>query len=1255
MSIGNSNIHQISEIPEITKLPNGRLRVVRRFKKFTREDVDNASYGSLLGDFGDLDTAGQQIVNQGYTDLQLISVEIDSRFNAVANNSNAVLVKTYETLTSSFVQVTDEDQIEELENGIKRLTRVLRAQSGTTYSGDVGTTNAGGSNTSFILAKSDLKDSGSFAELTLSFLTSGITDVREDIVGSQKAIIITKVGSEPTTSEASAKSDITYDGSSDWSIARKDTAQEGGLNVYTYTFLLDNTILSQSQDRQNSLKTEVIEVFNPKVTIDGLSIDGGSSISGDYFLYTTQSNNKNRYYQSQGDMFSKGVTYSGSSWQINQFTNIFSTSTDTNSDNVDDPPLTGWNGTGDNELFNITFREFDQTLPSSLQGLAVSHRYDKRGYSLIGIQQSNLDGVPTMRYTFAKDNSIVSVTEDKIGSQNAIVNEIFNPTSESITGVDTDNVALSGYSEVDRTESNYEGIKTIRVRFLKDDTVLSKSTDSKSPLLTEVLEVFKPSSSRDTQSNFTLVSKVESNVDGIPTERYTFNRNGVILSESFDLVGSQKSVVISKFQAEPTTAEASLFSGESGYSIARKEESGALGKETFTYTFLQSNALLSVSEEKVGSQNAIVNEIFNPTDEASIPCKDVDGNTITTHTEADRTESNHDGITTVRVRFLRDDVVLSRSRDSVGSQKAVVLEVFNGNNEASDANTYGAGTDYVLAREEESNVDGIDTKRYTYLQPSILSVAQDFVEDINTIQVQAFSKISTEVVSDLDELTNDHRLIEQKESNHDGIKTTVFTFEINTSDVVRYTANNRLQVSRTIYEAFNYDYNAIYDIGNTSITFSDAGNITLVLSELRVDKRGDSGTFVKLQAIFTEPGESARSESTGPQSMPGTERITITSSGSTPVALTETNDIKLVDKQQQNNNGFSAFSRSYIKGTDATSTTIDYVSGRTYKVNSNGDYSSVGGPNPGIIGGYFQATSGSSLGSGVTAYLVGQITGDKVSYENILSVQVPGTVKCRRYTATGNLASSAINNNKYQAFIETVPPNTIKIKATVTESISTVIPTISQLAYNLDGISCAITRINTSLSNRRGPTASTVSSANNILTDTGFQKNASLSTNNSYFPGSYLLDGELGYTTTGMIGGKLYRIIDKGANLTDAQWETLGASASAVVGEVFTYSGTPVANVVQDDTIVREFGMDVRYDYQSSSTPYSNNNVISFKTGFSYNNTAINVKGSTALNTSGDPPSSYTTTGTIQQKARPVLTTLDGTTYYEVIKFSKDS
>jgi hypothetical protein len=869
-------------------------------------------------------------------------------------------------------------------------------------------------------------------------------------------------------------------------------------------------------------------------------------------------------------------------------------------------------------------------LPSSLQGFTVSHRYEKQGYSLIGIQQSNLDGVPTMRYTFAKDNSVISVSEDKVGSQNAIVNEIFNPTSESITGVDTDNVALSGYSEVDRTESNYEGIKTIRVRFLKDNTVLSKSTDNESPLLTEVLEVFKPDSSRASKNDYVLVNKQESNVDGIPTERYTFKKTGVILSQSYELVGSQEAVVISKFGSAPTTNEANTFGG-SNYTIAKKEESGTTDQKTFTYTFLQSNVELSKSEDFVGSQLAIVRTFFNPSSDP----------TESDYSLAKKDQSDFEGIKTVQYTFLKDDALLSSVEDFESSLDTITEEWFNpaysGNPLTS---TRRSKTDYELVRESKSNIEGIPTERYTFAKPCIISVVQDFIEDINTIQVTAFSKTEAEVKTALTEVTNSHRLINTRENNHDGIVTTTYTFEINTSDVVSYTANNRLQVVRTIYEAYNYDYNAYYDVGNTSITFSDAGNTILVLSELQVNKRGSVGTFVKLQAIFTEPGESSRSQTTGPTSMPGTEQITITSLGSTPVTLTETDDIKLISKQEQNNNGYTSFVRTYLKGTDATSTTNAYVSGRTYKVNSNGDYSSVGGPNPGIIGGYFQATSSSNLGSGVTAYLVNQIIGNKLSYESVIQVSVPGKVRCRVHQATGQIATQSTTST--QAFIESVPPTKVKIATTVTESVVTTVPSVGTLAYNLDGISCAVTKVNTSVSAGSGNSVSATSGSTSS-TASGSQRSGSLSTSNVFFPGSYLVDSVTAFTPAGSFElNKLYRILTVGTT----NYTLIGAPDNSI-GTTFVATG-----VGEGTGTARWFGSKGSLLYTSFSTPRVTNNVIVYDTGSAESETRLIPLGATSQN-DGSPPASFSTTGTIQQNSRPLLTTIDGTTYFQVVKHSK--
>ena len=179
MSLGNSSVHQSGEIPEITKLPNGRIRVVRRFAKFTREDVDNVNLGSLLGDFGDLDATGEQVTNQGYSNCRLIEVEVETstKRSAGSDSSNSVLVQTYETLTDSFVEITD-PTIAYGENGLKKITRVFRAVSGTASSNVVGTTTfpvvpVAGTTTTY-LASSLIEDNTAFAELTEVYLEAGI-------------------------------------------------------------------------------------------------------------------------------------------------------------------------------------------------------------------------------------------------------------------------------------------------------------------------------------------------------------------------------------------------------------------------------------------------------------------------------------------------------------------------------------------------------------------------------------------------------------------------------------------------------------------------------------------------------------------------------------------------------------------------------------------------------------------------------------------------------------------------------------------------------------------------------------------------------------------------------------------------------------------------------------------------------------------------------------------------------------------------
>ena len=293
----------------------------------------------------------------------------------------------------------------------------------------------------------------------------------------------------------------------------------------------------------------------------------------------------------------------------------------------------------------------------------------EEGYSLARTEVSDVEGIPTKRFTFLKDNVILSVTQDKVGSQESIINEVFNPATYDFDGVDEDNVTLTGYVEASRQASEFEGIKTVRYTFLKKDVKLSASEDKVGSQKAIVEEWFKPEEGRETKLDYSLARKEESDVEGIPTERYTFLKDNVELSRSEDKVGSQLAITTQVFKptSDPT---------ESGYSLARKEVSDVDGIPTEEYTFLKNNSVLSVSQDRVGSQLAVTNEIFNPTVDTVVGVG-VDDIALVDYSEANRQKSDFEGIPTIKYSFLKNDVQLSKSEDNVGSQLAEIEEWFN--------------------------------------------------------------------------------------------------------------------------------------------------------------------------------------------------------------------------------------------------------------------------------------------------------------------------------------------------------------------------------------------------------------------------------------------------------------------------------------------------------------------------------------------------------------------------------------------------
>jgi len=266
-----------------------------------------------------------------------------------------------------------------------------------------------------------------------------------------------------------------------------------------------------------------------------------------------------------------------------------------------------------------------------------------------------------------------------------------------------------------------------------------------------------------------------------------------ILSRTEDFVGSQDSLVIEAIGPDPSTP--------SGFSLASKQESNYEGFQTNRFTFLKDDVQLSQTEDKVGSQLAISQQWFNPSADK----------TLAGYSLASKNISDFEGIETVEYRFLKNNVELSRSEDLVGSQLAITTQVFNPTSDPTEAG-------YSLARKEESDIEGIPTKRYTFLKPSVLSVQQDFNNGLKRVLVQAFNLDSAAVSAALSEVTVDHKLIATNENDYEGIKTTTFQYQIDESFTEDYELNGLKRISLIELSATNFSAQVIGGLAGESAT-----------------------------------------------------------------------------------------------------------------------------------------------------------------------------------------------------------------------------------------------------------------------------------------------------------------------------------------------------------------------------------------------------------------------------------------------------
>ena len=189
------------------------------------------------------------------------------------------------------------------------------------------------------------------------------------------------------------------------------------------------------------------------------------------------------------------------------------------------------------------------------------------GYTVVNESKNNTQGFETCSRTFYKDDSELSRSNDYVGSQLAESIEVFSPT---VAPTPTNGTAVLG----NKSTSNVDGIPTTRYTFLVP-SVLSESSDKVGSQLAITVEAFNEVP--PTPAGYILANTQASDVEGIVTNRYTFLKPS-ILSQSEDKVGSQLAITIEAFEETPATP--------ADYVIANTRVSDVEGIPTTRYTFL---------------------------------------------------------------------------------------------------------------------------------------------------------------------------------------------------------------------------------------------------------------------------------------------------------------------------------------------------------------------------------------------------------------------------------------------------------------------------------------------------------------------------------------------------------------------------------------------------------------------------------------------------------------------------------------------
>ena len=371
---------------------------------------------------------------------------------------------------------------------------------------------------------------------------------------------------------------------------------------------------------------------------------------------------------------------------------------------------------------------------------------------------------------------------------------------------------------------------------------------------------------------------------------------------------------------------------------------------------------------------------------------------------------------------------LSETLDNVGSRKAKVIETIGTDPVTPDG--------YLLANKRESNFEGFQTNQFTFLKPSVLSRNIDTRENgkLKVETVESFSLIPSSTIGGV--------LISQGESDIGGIPTKRYVYAFG-SGVISTKTDKRYEGSLTVTTTTSLG--APSGTSNISSTIREEDGYTLYVNV------GASGSGII--------SDTTDERSNGAIKI---NKIVSVGAAATPVGT-------VIGRSERKSEGHTVYETTGAFGSGQISTSTrpgpnQIIGTRYVTVRSVG----VQVTPPGVVTAESSTESDGYVTFETTA-LQGTVEGIKMTYEDVVDVEVPGTVECT--TEPVSISDGTLGTiGGTIAVPKITPPRSKKIHASVTVEVTTSPASTGGIAYDLGQISCSVTSTNENYASRNGPT-----------------------------------------------------------------------------------------------------------------------------------------------------------------------------------------